>query len=268
MKRIFIFGIAAAIFTFLGCGSQSETTVAQTRQAKPNQITKPTDAKIKTPVLVELFTSEGCSSCPPADRVLARLEKEQPSADAEIITLALHVDYWNSLGWKDEFSQKQFSERQNGYAERFKLDSIYTPQMIVDGQTQFVGSNLDTANKAVGDAAKALKAVIEISNADDKLKIKISDIDAHDDSYVWLAIAEDDLKTDVKRGENGGKTLDHISVARELKLLGTIAATDKIFETETDVQFDSKWKRENLKFIVFVQGKNSKRIFGVKKLDN
>ncbi len=268
MKHIFIFAFAVMISGLLGCASQSETATAQTRETKQNQPTKPAETKAKPTVLVELFTSEGCSSCPPADRVLSQLEKQQPNGNAEIITLALHVDYWNYLGWKDEFSSKQFSERQSGYAERFKLDSIYTPQMVVDGQTQFVGSNLGTAQKAISDSAKNQKANIEISNANDKLKIKITDAPAHDDSYVWLAIAEDDLRTNVRRGENGGKTLDHVSVVREMKLLGNLAAADKIFESETALQFNSNWKKENLKFVVFVQGVNSKKIFGVSKLDN
>jgi len=268
MKQILIFAVVVMISGLFGCASQSETVTAQSKQTKPNQPTKPVETKAKPAVLVELFTSEGCSSCPPADRVLSQLEKEQSNADAEIITLALHVDYWNYLGWKDEFSSKQFSERQSGYADRFKLDSIYTPQMVVDGQTQFVGSNLGTAQKAISDAAKVNKATIEISNAGDKLKIKISGAPNHDDSYVWLAIAEDDLKTNVRRGENGGKTLDHVSVVREMKLLGNLAAADKTFESETALQFDSKWKKENLKFVVFVQGKDSKKVFGVSKLDN
>ena len=266
MKQFFIFALAI-VFSFSGCSMQNETAVAQTAPTKQIQSNKPTETKSKPAVLVELFTSEGCSSCPPADRVLAQLEKEQ-SNDAEIITLALHVDYWNYLGWRDEFSSAAFSQRQNGYAERFKIDSIYTPQMIVDGQTEFVGSNLAMARKAISDQAKNQKAVIEISNAGNKLKVKISDAPTHDDSYVWLAIAEDDLKTNVKRGENGGKTLDHVSVVREMKLLGDFASTDKIFETETALSFNAVWKKENLKFVVFVQSKDSKKIFGVRKLDS
>jgi hypothetical protein len=268
MKRIFILAFAVMISSLFGCASQNETATAQTRETKQSQPTKPIETRDKTSVLVELFTSEGCSSCPPADRVLSQLEKEQSNSQAEIITLALHVDYWNYLGWRDEFSQKQFSERQNGYAQHFKLDSSYTPQMIVDGQTQFVGSNLETANKAISDSAKMNKANIEISNSNDKLKVKITDAPAHDDSYVWLAIAEDGLKTNVRRGENGGKTLDHVSVVREMKLLGDLAVVDKTFESEIALQFNPAWKKENLKFVVFVQGKGSKKVFGVKKLDN
>ena len=186
-----------------------------------------------------VFTSEGCSDCPPADGVLARLEREQPNADAEIITLALHVDYWDRLGWKDTFSSHLYSERQTGYAETFKLDSVYTPQMIVDGQMQFVGSNFGAAQNAVSEAAKNQKATIELTTGTDaenqnpNVKVKISNLPAHENSYVWLAVAESNLKTSVGRGENRDKTLSHSSVVREMKLIGEINSTDKTFEVET-----------------------------------
>ena len=244
---------------------QNETAEAQTAPTIQTQSNKPAETRGKTAVLVELFTSEGCSSCPPADRVLSQLEKGQPNGEAEIITLALHVDYWNYLGWKDEFSAATYSQPQSGYAEKFRLDSIYTPQMVVDGQTQFVGSNLGTAQKAISEAAKTSKTNIELSTAEDKLKVKISDLPEHENSYIWLAIAEDDLRTSVKRGENSGKTLDHVSVVREMKLLGNLASTDKNFETEVAFKLLPDWKKENVKFVAFVQGEKTKRVFAVNK---
>lgn len=265
MKRFFIFTLVAAFVGLLGWSLRSDTTAVQAQTIHTN---KQMNTNKKVPVLVELFTSEGCSSCPPADRVLSKLEKEQSNPDAEIITLSLHVDYWNYLGWRDEFSSAAYSQRQNGYAEKFKLDSIYTPQMVVDGQTQFVGSNSDAAQKAVSDAAKTAKTNIEISNeTENKLKVKIADLPAHENLYVWLAIAEDGLRTSVKRGENGGRTLDHTSVVRDMKLIGSVKSADKNYESETAFQLQSGWKKENLKFVVFVQGENTKKIFGVNKLD-
>jgi len=265
MKQISIFGIIMIFVCLIAWSLQTDKTIAQVPQTQKTEVKKPMNANGKTPVLVELFTSEGCSSCPPADRVLSQLEKEQTNADIEIITLALHVDYWNYLGWRDEFSAARYSQRQSGYAERFKLDSIYTPQMVVDGQTQFVGSDLGTAQKAISEAAKTSKTNIEFSATEDKIKVKISDLPAHENSYVWLAIAEDNLKTSVKRGENSGKTLAHVSVAREMKLLGNLASTDKNFETEVELKLSPNWKKENVKFVAFVQGEKTKRIFAVNK---
>src|SRR5262249_37061382 len=104
-------------------------------------------APARVPVLVELFTSEGCSSCPPADDLLARMIKEQPVTGVQIIGLSLHVDYWNQLGWRDPFSSYKFSARQNEYAAAWKTDNVFTPQGVVDGSQQFVGSEWGKARE-------------------------------------------------------------------------------------------------------------------------
>jgi hypothetical protein len=230
------------------------------------QKTKTENQVAKQPVMVELFTSEGCSSCPPADRALAFLEKEQPFAQAEIITLALHVDYWNHLGWKDEFSTPLFTQRQELYAEKLKLDSTYTPQMIVDGKIEFVGSDSGKAAKAITEAAKVQKGKIEIVKNNDKLIVKITDLPAHENSNIFLAITEDDLASNVARGENAGKKLEHQSVVRELKSIGTLNPQERSAEIETILQFNQNWKKENLKIVVFVQENGSRKILGVGRI--
>src|ERR1700691_2578855 len=115
------------------------------------------DSDMRIPVLVELFTSEGCSSCPPADALLEKLDGEQPIAGAQIIVLSEHVDYWNHLGWKDPFSSAAFSARQEMYAHRFSLDGPYTPEMVVNGSAECNGSDAQKAESAIRHAIQEPK---------------------------------------------------------------------------------------------------------------
>jgi hypothetical protein len=194
------------------------------------------------------------------------LQKEQPNSQAEIITLAFHVDYWNYLGWKDEFSSDLFTQRQQFYARSFKLSSAYTPQMVIDGSFEVVGSNLGKVQKAISESAKNVKAEILLTKTDEKLKVKISSLPAHQNSTVYLAIAEDNLSSNVARGENAGNRLEHISVVRQLKMLGSITAENQSFEIESVVEIQPAWKKENLKLVVFIQENQSRKILGVNYL--
>lgn len=225
----------------------------------------PTASEGRQPVLVELFTSEGCSSCPPADRQLIFLEKQQPVTQAEVITLAFHVDYWNRLGWKDEYSTAEYSDRQRGYASKFDSDQVYTPQMVVDGDAEFVGSNGDKASKAITNAAKILKGKIDASIANDNLKVAISALPKHGKASVFLAIAEDGIVTDVKRGENAGNKLPHFSIVRELKEIAVLNAGDTSKNTDIKIQPLPIWNRGNLKYVVFVQEDDSRKVIAVGK---
>ncbi len=222
----------------------------------------PTIVDNRTPVLVELFTSEGCSSCPPAERILADLQKEQPYDGVEIITMALHVDYWDDLGWKDPFASPLFTQRQRVYDRKFRTGRIYTPQMVVDGDYEFIGSNQQKAAEAVNKAVKQKKATLQVSGSQGKLNIAISNIPKHSDATVYLAFVEDNLGSRVQRGENAGKNLTHISVVRALKGLGRIGAAESSFDIELPLQLDSSWSRERLNAVVFVQENANRRILG------
>ncbi len=271
MKQLLVIALLTIFSSFFACNLQNSSTAAESAdvpQINENSQPANVDNKDKTPVLVELFTSEGCSSCPPAEKVLAQLESEQPNKNAEIITLALHVDYWDNIGWKDEFSSALFSQRQNVYGHALKLRQVYTPQMVVDGQKHFVGSNLSEANKAITESAKNEKANIELNNEENNLKIKISGIPAHENSSIFLAIAEDNLSTSVKGGENSGRKLDHTSVVRELKSIGFVTPQQNSFDNSIAVQLQPEWKKENLKFVVFVQENRSRRILGVNRINS
>lgn len=185
---------------------------------------------------------------------------------AEIITLAWHVDYWNYLGWKDEFSSAEFSKRQESYGSKFKIDSIYTPQMVVDGQTEFVGNNSGKAVTSIMAAAKLSKASIELALNENLLKINISEISKIENATVFAAIAEDKLSTSVKRGENSGRVLEHSSVVRQLKTIGVVSGASSTFSGELDLPIQLNWKKENLKIIVFVQENNTRKILGVNQI--
>lgn len=219
-----------------------------------------------TPVLVELFTSEGCSSCPPADRVLLTIAKDTGVSKAKVITLAFHVDYWNYLGWKDRFSSAEFSKRQESYARRFKLNSSYTPQMVVDGSTEFVGSNRPNAIDAITKNASQPKAAVNLEVVEKKLNANITGLPAHSDATVYLAVAESKLFTKVGGGENSGSTLEHASVVRDLIPIGKIPASENALRAEQTIPVNSEWKSENLKFVVFVQENSTLKILAVNEI--
>lgn len=264
--KIALLLLLAFSFISASCSMQNRVVTAENQTISdegkaPKNLTK-------APVLVELFTSEGCSSCPPADRALAFLEKEQPVGQAEIIALALHVDYWNRLGWTDELSSPLFSQRQEIYAGKFRLDSVYTPQMVVDGSEQFTGSDLGKATKFIMEAAKDKKANIELSlNSENKLNIKISEIPASSaPATVFLALAESGLSSNIKSGENSGKVLEHTAVVRELKSVGALDLQKKFFAAEIALSVQPHWKRENLKAVIFIQQNQNRKIIGVNQI--
>ena len=229
------------------------------------------------PVLVELFTSEGCSSCPPADELLARLDATQPVAGAEVIALSEHVDYWNHLGWADPFSSAQFSERQSDYGSLFRRDDIYTPQMIVDGSEEFVGSDAGRARQAIEAAARAPKARITLTLApgakaasqDVPITVQIEnvpEITKGDQAELVLAVSESGLRSAVARGENAGRRLSHTAVARRLAAVASLAAGQNTLTMTTAAHLEGKWQRDRLKVIVFIQERRSRRVLGVAAL--
>jgi hypothetical protein len=219
-----------------------------------------------TPVVVELFTSEGCSDCPPADAVLARLVADQPIAGAEVIALGEHVDYWDQLGWKDRFSSAALTSRQQTYGAHFNLDSVYTPQMVVDGRAQFVGSDLAAARRAVERAAAAghASATLRVDSASDRViavTVTVAGVQRGrgDRADIQLAITEDGVVTEVKRGENHGRTLTHAAVVRSMTAIGQVAA-DGTAIAHAEIPLVADWRRDRLKAVAFVQEQRGRAI--------
>jgi hypothetical protein len=217
-----------------------------------------------TPVLVELFTSEGCSSCPPADALLSRLGKTQPVHGAAIIALEEHVDYWDRLGWKDPFSSEAATARQNEYDMAFAGGEAYTPQMVVDGRAKFVGSSDSDALRAIRTASQAPKPAVQLSwEKDDVLAIHIEPLNntvERDGQQVFLAVTENMLHSNVKHGENAGRALEHNGVVRQLLPVGKIDAAPAGFSSSVAVHSAGDWNRANLLAVVFVQEQRSRHI--------
>ncbi|HSS96003.1 MAG TPA: DUF1223 domain-containing protein [Terriglobales bacterium] len=224
--------------------------------------------KNTTPVLIELFTSEGCSSCPPADALLRQLDT-QPISGVQLIVLSEHVDYWNHIGWKDPYSSEFFSQRQNTYAQRMGNGSVYTPQMIVDGTNEFVGSDSKEAQKA-----------IEKSRAEEKLPVSLSNISltngtlhgqveigtlpevfhAHS-ADVYMAIALNHAESQVLRGENEGRRMQHVAVAKNITKIGTVSKV-KGFAQDAGIKLEGNNDPANLRVVVFAQDPNSGKVLG------
>jgi hypothetical protein len=167
--------------------------------------------------VIELFTSEGCSSCPPADEAVADIVQEYKT---NVYVLGFHVDYWNYLGWKDEFSAAAYGQRQSQYADVFGINSIYTPQVIINGKTQFTGSDKNLLHKTVEQELKNNQPfLIEISakSSDFKNVFVAYKAGATDKAVLNIALVQLHATSVVKRGENEGKRLQHINVVRDFK---------------------------------------------------
>jgi hypothetical protein len=231
----------------------------------------------RTPIIVELFTSEGCSSCPPADQFLSKLEAQQPVPGVQIIAIEEHVDYWNQLGWHDPFSSADWTERQRKYADVLGNGNVYTPQMIVNGAAEFVGSRERNGQNAIEQAAKSVAIPLTVTAAalagkpaaEITVRFGGAGADAVRDSEVWLAITETGLESAVTRGENAGKDLRHAAVLRKLQKLGSAAAkggSESGIVLTGKVSLDSSWKRENLHAVAFIQERRRMHILGARQV--
>ncbi len=223
-----------------------------------------------TPVLVELFTSEGCSSCPPADALLAQLGRTQPVRNADTIVLEEHVDYWDSLGWKDPFSSATVTSRQSDYGQTFGGEQVYTPQMVVDGHKEFVGSSEGEALRAIRAAAETPKPAVQLTWTDGgKLAIQVGPLAnaSHSDTpQIYLAVTQDRLHSDVQRGENAGQALEHDGVVRQMTVVGKADPGATGFTSTVAVRAAPEWTRANLRAVVFVQERRSRHVLAVSSI--
>lgn len=250
--------LLVSALTLLAGGAATAVLLGASAAAPPAA----SPAAERVPVVVELFTSEGCSSCPAADAVLRELASAQPVPGVEIIALGEHVDYWNRLGWADPFSQAQFTRRQQAYATGF-AEGNYTPQAVVAGRYELVGSRRAQLLQAVAEAARAPRATVQLAPVGaDSINVKISNLPAGTKAAeVWLALTETGLATQVGGGENAGRLLRHAAVVRRLRALGTINAGGT-FAATVPLGRAASWQAANLRAVALVQATGSRYLVG------
>lgn len=208
-------GLMFSLALLASCSGMRGAAYDESASGKPSSV-----------AVVELFTSEGCSSCPPADALLQRINLKQTSAGQLIVGISEHVTYWNELGWKDPYSLPVFTDRQNAYAVRFSREGPYTPQMVLNGRNEFIGSDSASLEHALREDARKDHLPLKIlsSNAAGSgLDVKFSVMDQMARPFDIVAVLTDDAdKSNVLHGENGGRLLQHVSVARSLARVATV----------------------------------------------
>ena len=223
-------------------------------------------AEGRVPVLLELFTSEGCSSCPPADRLLVKLHEEQPIRNIDVIVLSEHVDYWNRLGWFDRFSSPEMSKRQSWYSTRWPT-RVYTPQAVIDGQHEVVGGDGPSVVRLIREASRRNKGAIAIFHATNEggagFRLAVRGIDRAKTAKVMLALVEDNLESDVQKGENRGRLLRHAGVVRALVEVGGTRGGEAEWTGSATVPFGEDWDRANLRAVAFVQETRSRAVVAI-----
>ena len=221
------------------------------------------------PVVLELFTSEGCSSCPPADAFLKALDDAGRVDNVEVIAIEEHVDYWDHLGWRDPFSSYKWTERQQQYEDAFHHDGAYTPQLVINGRSETTGGRQREALQKIAEAANLPAAqvglkTIAVSSRSADFSIALGGIPPEARSAeLWLAVTERGLSSDVLRGENGGHKLAHAAVLRSLtRVKLPHGEHQKLTEAPVSVPLEPMWRLENLRFVAFVQDSKTHHILG------
>ena len=222
------------------------------------------------PILVELFTSEGCSSCPPADALLQKMDTSPPIDGAQLVVLSEHVDYWDHDGWKDPNSSAALTERQADYVRVLGLKEPYTPQIIVDGTSEVRANNPQQFAKVFQDAAVMPKIPVRIGEVSvdagnpTVLRTRI-EADGSSDKHnadVFVAVALDRVESQVLKGENGGKHLTHVAVVQQITKVGKLSK-GKSFDEMVQLKLKPGTDPKNLRIVAFVQESGPGKLLGV-----
>ncbi|MEJ7674140.1 MAG: DUF1223 domain-containing protein [Chitinophagaceae bacterium] len=211
-------------------------------------------------VVLELFTSQGCSSCPAADRLLGSYSNKE-----NIVALSYHVDYWNRLGWKDPFSNAAYTKRQGDYASIFKASGVYTPQLIINGQREMVGSDDDkiatTIKQYQKEPASSQLIIDEIKTDNNRVSVTYSVKGKINNSVVNVALVQNKITTAIKAGENGGVTLTNYNVVRNFKTIDSINEE----KNTTAIDLISGTDKKEFSVILFLQDVTSNKIYAATK---
>ncbi len=227
------------------------------------------DTPAPIPVLVELFTSEGCSSCPPADAWLRRLDSAQPIPGARLIVLSEHVDYWNHDGWKDPYSSSSNTQRQTEYVRALGLDAPATPEVIVDGavtlhlaDAQQVKATLQQAASATVVPIRIASVAVEPGNAAAvRARIEVDGSSAPHSADIYEAVALNHAESQVLHGENSGKHLEHTAVLQSLTKIGKVEK-GKNFSREVEIKLKPGTDPEDIRLVVFAQQPGPGKVLG------
>lgn len=225
-------------------------------------------AAAPTPILVELFTSEGCSSCPPADALLQKLDAFQPVPGAQLIVLSEHVDYWDQEGWKDQYSSHELTNRQKSYVSELGLATAYTPQLIVDGNVELHANDPQQVQSAFEKALKDAKIPISLDSVNFEGPQEAAavrghlQVDAGSENHnadIYIAVALNHAESQVLRGENQGQTLTHVAVVQEMVKVGKVQKKGN-FSQDFEVKLKPGTKTGEVRIVAFVQERGSGKV--------
>jgi hypothetical protein len=239
-----------------GLQSQNKTATADTPDRNAH------------PILVELFTSEGCSSCPPADALLEKMDATQPVPGAQLIVLSEHVDYWDHDGWKDPNSSAAMTERQVAYVHALGLNTPYTPQFVVDGSREMRANDVQQVEKVFHEAAAAPKISVRIGEVSVegnggvlRARIEADENSGKHNADVYVAIALDRVESQVLHGENGGRHLTHVAVVQQITKVGKLSK-GKSFGEAVQLKLKPGTDPKNVRIVAFVQEPGAGRLLG------
>ncbi|HUJ40713.1 MAG TPA: DUF1223 domain-containing protein [Candidatus Acidoferrales bacterium] len=272
--RIFVKRFPAVVLRGLSALALAAILAVCLRAQGADSAPPPAKPQDPGPVLVELFTSEGCPHCPEADAMLEKMYTEQSVEGAQIIALEEHVDYWDRQAWVDHFSSHAFTARQQNYADAMDLDALYTPEMVVDGLVEFVGNNAGRARATISALGRAPLAVIHFlpsgsSPANSppsamRVRLQASAVSRDSAADLFLVVAEDKLFSRVAGGSNAGESWPHSSVARSLRLAGKLPAGRGELSLTAEVAApEPGWRVDHLRLVAFLQEEDSLRVLAL-----